>query len=150
MALGALLGRYTFTRYRAAENGTVPDLTLLTTADGAQQAADRAGVLADAMRTVRDLVNTSPSHLYPETFAGRGRQVAEATGLDIEVLDEKALAARGYGGIIGVGQGSVSPPRLVRLGYRHPDATKTVAFVGKGITFDSGGLSLKPSAGMET
>ncbi len=149
VALGALLGRYTFTRYRAAKNGSVPDLTLVTTADGAQQAADRAGVLAAAMGLTRDLVNTSPSHLYPETFATQARQVAEAAGLDFEVLDEQALAAQGYGGITGVGQGSIRPPRLVRLGYRHPDATKTVVFVGKGITFDSGGLSLKPSAAME-
>jgi leucyl aminopeptidase len=149
VALGALLGRYTFTRYRAAQNGAAPDLTLVTTADGAQQAADRAGVLAAAMGLTRDLVNTSPSHLYPETFAAQARQVAEAAGLDFEVLDEQALAAQGYGGITGVGQGSIRPPRLVRLGYRHPDATKTVVFVGKGITFDSGGLSLKPSAAME-
>jgi leucyl aminopeptidase len=69
--------------------------------------------------------------------------------LGIETLDEKALKKAGYGGIIGVGQGSVNPPRLVRLSYRHPRATKTLALVGKGITFDSGGLSLKPAAPME-
>jgi len=149
VALGALLGRYTFTRYRAAENGSAPGLTLVTAADGAQEAADRAGVLAAAMSMTRDMVNTSPSHLYPESFAAQAQQVAEAAGLDFEVLDEQALAAQGYGGITGVGQGSVRPPRLVRLGYRHPEATKTVVYVGKGITFDSGGLSLKPSAAME-
>jgi leucyl aminopeptidase len=65
------------------------------------------------------------------------------------VLDEQALAAQGYGGITGVGQGSVRPPRLVRIAYQHPDATRTVVYVGKGITFDSGGLSLKPPAAME-
>jgi leucyl aminopeptidase len=149
VALGALLGRYTFTRYRAAANGTVPGLTLVTTADGAGPAAERASVLASAMGLTRDMVNTSPSHLYPETFAAQAREVAEAAGLDFEVLDEQALAEQGYGGITGVGQGSTRPPRLVRLGYRHPDATKTVVYVGKGITFDSGGLSLKPSAAME-
>ncbi|MGZ4611530.1 MAG: leucyl aminopeptidase, partial [Actinomycetes bacterium] len=66
------------------------------------------------------------------------------------VLDEKALRKGGYGGILGVGQGSVHPPRLVRLEYRHPKATRRLAVVGKGITFDSGGVSIKPAAGMET
>jgi leucyl aminopeptidase len=150
VALGALLGSYAFTRYRAAENGVAPSLTVLTSADGAQQAADRARVLAAAMNLTRDLVNTSPSHLYPETFAAEARAVAEAAGLELEILDEKALAGGGYGGLTGVGQGSSRPPRLVRLAYRHPEATKTVVFAGKGITFDSGGLSLKPSNAMET
>jgi leucyl aminopeptidase len=123
---------------------------VLTTAAGAAAAATRATVLADAMSLTRDLVNTSPSDLYPESFAAEAQQVAEAAGLDFEVLDETQLAAGGYGGLIGVGQGSVRQPRLVRLAYRHPDATKTVVFAGKGITFDSGGLSLKPSNAMET
>ncbi len=149
VALGALLGRYTFTRYRAGENASAPDLTVLTSAAGAEQAAARARVLAAAMSLTRDMVNTSPSHLYPETFAEQAAQVAGAAGLDFEVLDEQALADGGYGGITGVGQGSSRPPRLVRLAYKHPDATKTVVYVGKGITFDSGGLSLKPSASME-
>ena len=98
---------------------------------------------------MRDLVNTSPSHLYPATLAAEAGRVAEARGLGIEVLDEKALAEGGYGGIVGVGQGSVHPPRLVRLAYTHPDAARTVVFAGKGITFDSGGLSLKPPKSME-
>jgi leucyl aminopeptidase len=149
VALGALLGRYTFTKYRAGENGSAPDLIVLTSAPGAEQAAARARVLAAAMSLTRDLVNTSPSHLYPETFAAQAEEVAEAAGLDFEVLDEQALASEGYGGITGVGQGSSRPPRLVRLAYKHPDATRTVVYVGKGITFDSGGLSLKPSASME-
>jgi leucyl aminopeptidase len=68
----------------------------------------------------------------------------------VEVLDENELREGGYGGLTGVGQGSTRPPRLVRLSYTHPEAAKTVAFVGKGITFDSGGLSLKPPKSMET
>jgi leucyl aminopeptidase len=68
----------------------------------------------------------------------------------VEVLDEHELREGGYGGLTGVGQGSTRPPRLVRLSYTHPEAAKTVAFVGKGITFDSGGLSLKPPKSMET
>jgi leucyl aminopeptidase len=164
VTLGALLGRYSFTRYRSAANGSAangsaadsgapdgspPSLTLLSSAPGSDTAVDRAQALADAMMMVRDLVNTSPSHLYPETFAAEAARVAEAAGLTIEILDDEALASGGYGGITGVGQGSAHPPRLVRLGYHHPDASRTVVFAGKGITFDSGGLSLKPPKAME-
>ena len=151
VALGALLGGYAFRRYRTT--GTTPDavLTLLTSLSGpeAQALADRAQVLADAVTLVRNLVNTGPSDLVPVTFAAEAQRVAAACGLDIEVLDENALAAGGYGGIVGVGQGSVHPPRLVRLEYSHPDATRTLVLAGKGITFDSGGLSLKPPKSME-
>jgi leucyl aminopeptidase len=83
------------------------------------------------------------------SVSGPEAQALADCGLDIEVLDENVLAAGGYGGIVGVGQGSVHPPRLVRLEYSHPDATRTVVLAGKGITFDSGGLSLKPPKSME-
>jgi leucyl aminopeptidase len=83
-------------------------------------------------------------------MATEASKLAAESGLGVEVLDETDLATGGYGGLIGVGQGSARPPRLVRLEYRHPAAEKTVVFAGKGITFDSGGLSLKPSKSMET
>jgi leucyl aminopeptidase len=150
VALGALLGGYTFGKYRDGGQRSGPELILLAHGDQAAPAAARARVLAAAMSLVRDLVNTSPSQLYPETFATEAGRVAKDSGLDIEVLDEDALADGGYGGIAGVGQGSVHPPRLVRLRYTHPAASKTVVFAGKGITFDSGGLSLKPPKAMET
>jgi leucyl aminopeptidase len=149
VTLGALLGRYAFTRYRASEQGAQPELTLIAAADAAA-GVHRGQVLADAVTLVRDLVNTSPADLYPESFAAAAEQVARDSGLDIEVLDEKTLAEGGYGGLTGVGQGSARPPRLVRLAYSRPGATRTVAFCGKGITFDSGGLSLKPPKSMET
>jgi leucyl aminopeptidase len=148
-ALGALLGNYYFGRYRS--NGhPAAKLTLLASGAHVGPAVARAQVLAAAVTLVRDLVNTSPSHLYPETFAAEAGDIAASSGLGIEVLDETALAAGGYGGIRGVGQGSVHPPRLVRLSYQHPEASRTVVFAGKGITFDSGGLSLKPPKAMET
>jgi leucyl aminopeptidase len=148
VALGALLGSYWFGRYRSASQ-PVPELTLLADGGHAAAAVTRAEILATAVNLVRDLVNTSPSHLYPEILAAEAGKVAAEAGLGIEVLDDAALAAGGYGGIVGVGQGSVHPPRLVRLAYQHPAATKTVVFAGKGITFDSGGLSLKTPKGME-
>jgi leucyl aminopeptidase len=151
VVLGALLGRYAFTRYRASEQGRTPELTLIAAGDsGVADAVRRGQVLGDAVTLVRDLVNTSPADLYPESFAAAAEQVARDSGLDIEILDEKALADGGYGGLTGVGQGSARPPRLVRLAYSRPGATRTVAFAGKGITFDSGGLSLKPPKAMET
>jgi len=150
-ALGALLGGYSFRRYRRAA-APPASVTVLTGSGDTGGASKRAQVLADAVSLARDLVHTAPSDLYPATLAAEAERVAAASGLDAEVLDEKALAENGYGGILGVGQGSVHPPRLVRLEYTpppgaHPPAT--VVFIGKGITFDSGGLSLKPAKSME-
>jgi leucyl aminopeptidase len=144
VALGALLGGYTFGRYTGKKQDT--EVTVL---GATAEATDRARLLASAMTLVRDLVNTGPSDLYPSTFAAEAERVAGAAGLGVEVLDEKALAEGGYGGLTGVGQGSVHPPRLVRVAYTPPGAAKTVVLVGKGITFDSGGLSLKPPKSME-
>jgi len=147
VALGGLLGGYVFGRYT---NGKQPDTQLILLAGtGSDAAARRAQVLADAVALVRDLVNTGPSDLYPASFVVEAERVAGASGLGIEVLDERELAEAGYGGIVGVGQGSAHPPRLVRVAYSHPDASKTVVLAGKGITFDSGGLSLKPPKSME-
>jgi len=87
--------------------------------------------------------------LGPDDMARIAAEVADEAGLQAQILDEKALADGGYGGILGVGRGSARPPRLVRLAYAHPEADKTVVFVGKGITFDTGGLSLKPTESMD-
>ncbi|MGP3962581.1 leucyl aminopeptidase [Nonomuraea sp. 3N208] len=149
VALGGLLGAYSFSRYRT--NGEQkPPVAELTVISGQPEAlAKRAGVLAESVALVRDLVNTPPSDLWPAKFAEIAEQAGGKVGLSVEVLDEKQLKDGGYGGLIGVGQGSANPPRLVRLSYNHQDAGKTLAFVGKGITFDSGGLSLKPSNAMD-
>ncbi|MEU4534650.1 leucyl aminopeptidase [Streptosporangium sp. NPDC023825] len=150
-ALGGLLGAYSFTRYRTVgeQSSPVSELAVLSDAEGAQAAIERATTLAESVSLVRDLVNTPPSDLWPARFAEIAEQVGTEAGLSVEVLDEKALKEGGYGGIVAVGQGSANPPRLVRLSYSHPEATKKLAYVGKGITFDSGGLSLKPTASMD-
>lgn len=155
VALGALLGAYTFTALRnhSADDAKAPlGEAVLAGTDGAdaQAAVDRATVLAEEMNRTRDLVNTSPNDLFPQSFAEIVSAAAAQHGLAVEVLDEKALAQGGYGGILGVGIGSATPPRLVRLGYTHPDAQVSLAFVGKGITYDSGGISLKPAGHNET
>ncbi|GGS99881.1 putative cytosol aminopeptidase [Planobispora rosea] len=150
LALGGLLGAYSFTAYRTGEQpAPVAELTVLSDAEGAEAAVERASTVAASVSLVRDLVNTPPSGLWPARFAKIAEQTAAEVGLSVEVLDETALKEGGYGGIVAVGQGSANPPRLVRLAYSHPEAAKTVAFVGKGITFDSGGLSIKPTSGMD-
>ncbi|MDP9102308.1 MAG: leucyl aminopeptidase, partial [Actinomycetota bacterium] len=158
VAEGALLGAYSFTRYRsaassAAHRPAVRELVLVVgdAKDKATRAAARrAEVVADAVTLVRDLVNTPPSHLHPAELADIAKVQCEKAGLEVEVLEDKALTKGGFGGILGVGQGSVHGPRLVHITYRGSGRSKPrVALVGKGITFDSGGLSLKPAASME-
>ena len=149
VALGALLGGYSFGRYRS-QPATRAALTLVATGSHVAPAVRRAEVLADAVTLVRDLVNTGPSDLVPATFAATAAEIAAARGIGVTVLDEQALADGGYGGILGVGQGSAHPPRLVRLDYAPAGASRVLVLAGKGITFDSGGLSLKPGKSMET
>ena len=149
VALGGLLGAYAFSRYRTDGDQKAPVAELTVLSDQGDAVAERASVLAESVTLVRDLVNTPPSDLWPARFAELAEQAGGKAGLTVEVLDERQLKEGGYGGLIGVGQGSSNPPRLVRLSYSHPEASKTLAFVGKGITFDSGGLSLKPSASMD-
>jgi len=152
VAEGALLGRYAFTAYKSGDTTEAPgNLTVLTDLarnKDAKAALERAQVTADSVAQVRDWVNTPPSDLHPAEFAADAVKLGKEYGVKVEVLDEKALAKGGYGGILGVGQGSTNPPRLVRLTYTPKKPVTHLAFVGKGITFDSGGLSLKTSTGM--
>ena len=148
VALGVLLGGYAFRKYRTT--AAAPGDVEATVHTAHEDAVGTARVLAGAMTLVRDLVNTAPADMFPADLAAAAEQVAAAHGLGVQVLDETDLAKEGFGGILAVGMGSAHPPRLVRLEYTHPDAAGTVVFVGKGITFDSGGLSLKPSKSMET
>lgn len=154
VAEGALLGAYGFARYHAGD-APVARVQVVTPRARDKQvkaALARAEVLAAAVHGTRDLVNTAPNDLYPAAFADAAKAAAKEAGvrgLKVTVLDEKALAAGGYGGLVGVGQGSARPPRLVKVAYSPGKASAHVALVGKGITFDSGGISIKPAAGME-
>ncbi|GAA1681833.1 leucyl aminopeptidase [Kribbella yunnanensis] len=152
VAEGALLGRYAFTAYKSESStdqaGALTVLTDLARTKEAKAALERAEVTAEAIRLVRDWVNTPPSDLHPVEFAAHAVKLGKDFGVKVEVLDEKALVKGGYGGILGVGQGSTNPPRLVRLSYTPKKPVTHLSFVGKGITFDSGGLSLKTANGM--
>jgi leucyl aminopeptidase len=155
---GALLGAYAFTAYQAhSKNGNSKGPLGEIAVVGAKPrdkehkaAIERATAVATEVNRARDLINTPSNDLDPKAFVATVQEAAKEFGLTVEVLDEKALAKGGYGGILGVGQGSATPPRLVRLAYTHPEADHTLAFVGKGITYDSGGISLKPPGHNET
>ncbi|MFE3635764.1 leucyl aminopeptidase [Streptomyces cellostaticus] len=158
---GVLLGAYAFDSYKEsakdarAKNGKTPlaEAVLLggKPRDAAHKGAvARAVAVSEELNRARDLINMPPNDLTPQAFAGIAQSAAKEHGLKIQVLDEKALVKGGYGGIMGVGGGSAATPRLVKLSYAHPKADKHLALVGKGITYDSGGISLKPAGHNET
>ncbi len=155
IAEGALLGAYRFAGYKTKPQPGRRDpvkAVSVHVADAGDKAAKaeakRAAVVVSAVARTRDWVNTAPNDLRPPTFAAEVVKAATDAGLEVEVLDEKALKKGGYGGILAVGMGSEAPPRLVRIGYEPKGATKKVALVGKGITFDTGGYAVKPAQGM--
>ncbi|MER6626336.1 leucyl aminopeptidase family protein, partial [Streptomyces sp. NPDC000931] len=149
---GALLASYTFT-YRTTEppRSQRPAPVIDVVGDVAALAEPLAlgATLATATALARDLINTPSLTKDPEWMAARARETADRSGLDVRVWDEKALGDEGFGAILGVGQGSSRPPRLVQLGYTPENPTAHVVLVGKGITFDTGGLSLKPNDNMK-
>ena len=154
---GLLLGGYTYTGLKSQaevlddENtdAETPQTTEVTVVGAEEAEYNAAVIVAESVNLARDLVNTPANYLYPESYAGVMGEVASTAGLDIEVLDESALESQGFGGILAVGRGSSRPPRLVHLTWAPTGASTKVALVGKGITFDTGGISLKPGSGME-
>jgi leucyl aminopeptidase len=162
VAEGAGLGAYVFNEFRgstkADHKSALKSATIFSKLAGKSEAKEiinRATIIAKYTHLVRDLVNTPPSHLTPDTFTKKLTASLKAAGgvkagLKVTIWDEKQLKSQGFGGIVGVGQGSANPPRLLHISYT-PKAknTKRFAFVGKGITFDTGGLNLKAGLGME-
>ena len=162
VAEGAALGAYSFTEFRGSTKAdfkaplkTITIHSKLASHADAKAAVSRAAIVAKYTYLVRDLINTPPSHLTPDSFTKKMAAVVKAaggskSGLKVQIWDEKQLKSQGFGGIIGVGQGSANPPRLLHISYTPKGkVAKRYAFVGKGITFDTGGLALKPAAGME-
>jgi leucyl aminopeptidase len=150
---GALLGAYAFDRYltkKAEPVGEVAVLSEIARSRAAQQAMEQANLVVQQVIWARDQINLPPNDLYPESFAAELTRQATAAKVKATTLDEAAMADHGYGGILGVGAGSARPPRLVTLSYSPRKPVAHLAFVGKGITFDSGGLSIKPSNAMGT
>ncbi len=150
---GAGIGAYAYTQYRVATlDATKTPASVITAHVGEgladEQTAARAHAIVTAIHQVRDLVNMPPSDLYPETLADAAVALAQGLPVEVEVLDVPALEAGGFGGILGVGLGSSRGPRLAIIRYAPEGAEQHLALVGKGITFDSGGLSLKPAVSM--
>jgi len=149
IAEGVLYGFYRTSGYKEEEPWSVEEVILLSPTDAAE--ADRGKVTAEGVNLARELVEIPANDLGPEEFAMRAAQEGTAAGLEVEVLDEQALAQMGAGALLAVGQGSERPPRMVRLSWVPEEAAGEdhLFLVGKGITFDTGGLSLKPANSME-
>jgi leucyl aminopeptidase len=156
IAEGITLGAYNFTEFRgstkAEQKVPLKSATLISKLGASaaiKNALKRAEIIAEHTHLARDLINTPPSHLTPASFCDRIKKIAYRKGVKIEILNEGQLRSKGYGGITSVGQGSANPPRLLHISYSPAKPKKRYAFVGKGITFDSGGYALKPANGME-
>lgn len=150
VAEGLVLGAYRFTDHRSdAEAHELATVRVHGPVDAQALAVGQA--MGEAQALVRDLVNTAPNHKRPPALAQQAVELAADTGITANVLDGDALRDGGYGGLLAVGQGSSVDPQLVELEWAPEDAAGDhVALVGKGITFDTGGISLKPSSSMET
>ncbi len=149
---GMILGSYRFDKYRQADPEVEPGVEILvpdTSLDSVSSAVHRAVVLGEATNLARDMVNEPGNKLTPAEMARRTQQVAAESGLECQVLGAAEMAALGMGGLGGVSRGSVEEPLLIVLHYRGRGQGRALGFIGKGITFDAGGLSLKPVAGME-
>ncbi|MET0297479.1 MAG: leucyl aminopeptidase [Microbacterium sp.] len=146
---GAVLGGYRFDGYKTEPpKPRAARVLVYSDTDAAPADLARIAAIADAAALVKDLVSIPAEWLGPADFAERAVESVGGLDVTVDVLDEAALTEGGYGGILGVGQGSDRPPRLVHLEYSPEGAERHVALVGKGITFDTGGLSLKPAASM--
>jgi len=145
---GFTMAQYRFEVYKSEPKPALTETLMMLGAD--EEAIGRAQILAAATLAARDLINTPPIDQSPSDLAGLAEEIGVETGLRIVVRDEADLAEGNFGGLLGVAAGSARPPRLVEMWHEPQGATSFVALVGKGITFDSGGLSLKPASSMET
>ena len=155
LAEGVVLGRYRYDRYRTVDRETEADVARLVVATRSRTRRStmasglrRAEILTSATCLARDLANAPGNEIYPATLAGRAAQEGRRVGVRVRVLDEGRIRALKMGGLLGVGSGSERPPRFVIMEWKPRRTAGTVVLVGKGITFDSGGISIKPSASM--
>ena len=155
---GAVLGNYRFERHKTTKQEDDHSITRLTIVEqdatkikNIERAATKGLVLAQATNLARDLANEPANHLTPSDLVERAQKIAESKNIDLEVLEREDMEAKGMGSLLSVAAGSVQPPKLIRLTYRGKDNETgfDLALVGKGITFDTGGISIKPAPGME-
>ncbi|MFP3975462.1 MAG: leucyl aminopeptidase [Dehalococcoidia bacterium] len=153
---GALLGLYTFRQYitKDPEYGDIDKLSLVEREESKIPALEasitKGRIMAESAILARDMVNQPANFMTPTHMAERAREVAETWGLGLEVLEREDMEKQGMGALLGVAQGSSQPPKFIILTYRGDESSdKAIGFVGKGITFDSGGISIKPSEKMD-
>lgn len=151
LAEGAALGSYKFENYKSTKStglAKTQNISIVTSFKLTAAQIDQIKIESSAVKLTRDLVNTPANDLFPASMAKHAQKAAKGLGLTVEIMDEKELAAGGFGGLVAVGGGSSRPPRLVKISFSPKGSKKHIAFVGKGITFDTGGLSLKPAEAM--
>ena len=144
---GLLLGPYRYTRFKSEPKPIKTQQLILLGGD--QSDVDRGVAFAEATILARDLQNEPPNSLTPDALARKAREVADVNGLECTIWDEDEVDRNGFGGLVAVARGAINPPRFIQLRYAPEGAKGKVAIVGKGVTFDSGGLSLKPANSME-
>ncbi len=152
---GILLGQYDYVEFKKTPKQTpvyVDTITLIAASaegtDEIQAGCKRCIIACESTNWARDLANSPPAHMTPKILADKAAAMAKEVGCSCTIFDEKDMDKMGMGALLGVSFGSAEPPRLIVLEYKHPDATRTVAMVGKGVTFDTGGISIKPSSQM--
>jgi len=149
---GSLLGLYNFTRYKKPEYEEIAEMLII--GDNSQLTAVSHGIesgtiMAEATVIARDMVNEPANQMTPTRMAEIAEEIANKYDLEFKVFDSRDMEAMGMGALLGVASGSSQPPKLITLGYKgNPDSRNTAGFLGKGVTFDSGGISIKPSEGM--
>lgn len=150
---GMVLADYRFERFKAKKSASIEHVRVQVLAEdlaSAKKAGRRGETIAEATNLARDVANQPANVLYPETLAARAVKLGRDFGLKVTVFDEKKLRAGKFGGLLAVGKGSVRPPRLIVIEHRGGSKSQApVAFVGKAVTFDTGGISIKPAANME-
>ncbi|NNU16284.1 leucyl aminopeptidase [Parvularcula sp. ZS-1/3] len=153
VAYGAMLRSYSFTKYmKKAEADELPKLQKINVVSddpNAEDSYNALGAVADGVKLARDLVTEPPNVLHPESYAELCKEELEGLGVEIEILGEKELAKHGMHMMLGVGQGSVRESKMVVMKWSGGGSEKPIAFIGKGVTFDTGGISLKPGANMD-
>jgi len=149
---GSLLGLYNFTRYKKPEYEEIAEMLII--GDNSQLTAVSHGIesgtiMAEATVIARDMVNEPANQMTPTRMAEIAEEIANKYDLEFKVFDSRDMEAMGMGALLGVARGSSQPPKMITLGYKgNPDSRNTAGFLGKGVTFDSGGISIKPSEGM--
>ena len=149
VAMATRLAAYSFGEFKSDPSRPVETISIAVTSGAQRSVVDRAETIAASVAFARDLVNTPPNALAPDDLAKAAKEAVADLPVTVKVWDERALQSAGCGGILGVGQGSSRPPRLARLTYKPRGAKAHLALVGKGITFDTGGISIKPAANMD-